>query len=182
MPRIVLVRHGRPTASYGDDHDPGLDDVGREQAEAASEALASIGPQPILVSPLRRTRETAEPLAARWAATPIVDERVGEIRSPGDVLEERVPWLRTVLASSWPDLPDELRSWREDVLRALRELAEDTVVVTHFVAINVVVGAATADASVVCSTPDFCSRTVVDVQPHHFRLLELGAQAATAVR
>lgn len=182
MPRIVLVRHGRPVAGYGDDHDPGLDDAGRAQAEAASEALASIGPQPILVSPLRRTRETAAPLAQRWAATPVVDERVGEVRSPSDVLEERVPWLRTVLASSWPDLPDELRVWREDVLAALRELQEDTVVVTHFVAINVVVGAATADARVVSSTPDYCSRTIVDVEPHHFRLVELGAQAATTVR
>ena len=182
MPRLVLVRHGRPTASYGDDHDPGLDDVGRAQAEAASEALASIGPQPILVSPLRRTRETASPLARRWAATPVVDERVGEVRSPSDVLADRMAWLRTVLASSWPDLPDELRAWRDEVLVVLRELQEDTVVVTHFVAINVVVGAATADARVVCSTPDYCSRTIVDVEPHHFRLVELGAQAATVVQ
>lgn len=182
MPRVVLVRHGHPAAGYGAHHDPGLDDVGRAQAEAASEALASIGPQPIVVSPLRRTRETAAPLAERWAATPVVDERVGEVRSPSDALDERVPWLRAVLASSWPDLPGDLRAWREDVLAALRELREDAVVVTHFVAINVVVGAATADRRVVCSTPDFCSRTIVEVEPHHFRLLELGAQAATAVR
>lgn len=182
MPRLVLVRHGRPVAGYGDDHDPGLDDVGRAQAEAASEALASIGPQPILVSPLRRTRETAVPLAQRWAATPVVDERVGEVRSASDALDDRMAWLRTVLASSWPDLPDELRTWREGVLVALRELREDAVVVTHFVAINVVVGAATADARVVCSTPDYCSRTIVDVEPHYFRLVELGAQAATSVR
>ena len=135
-------------------------------------------------SPLTRLSfaQKLDLLDTLWADLTRNEEKFESPTWHGDVLEERVPWLRTVLASSWPDLPDELRAWREDVLRALRELAEDTVVVTHFVAINVVVGAATADARVVSSTPDYCSRTIVDVEPHHFRLVELGAQAATTVR
>ncbi len=65
MPRITMVRHGQAAAGFSDDLDPGLSALGREQADAAAAALAPIGPQPIIASPLRRCRETAAPLAAR---------------------------------------------------------------------------------------------------------------------
>ena len=79
MPRITLVRHGQAAAGWGDDLDPGLSPVGRSQAEATADALASIGPQPIVCSPLRRCRETSAPLAARWAVESVIDAGVGEI-------------------------------------------------------------------------------------------------------
>ena len=41
MPTIVMVRHGRAAAGFGSHRDPGLDDVGRAQAEATAEELAS---------------------------------------------------------------------------------------------------------------------------------------------
>ena len=51
-----------------------------------------------------------------------------------------------------------------------------TVVVTHFVAINVAVGAATGDDRLVCFRPDNCSRTVLDNDGGRLRLVELGAE------
>ena len=39
MARLYLVRHGKATGSWDTDPDPGLDDVGREQAEAMATAL-----------------------------------------------------------------------------------------------------------------------------------------------
>ena len=53
--------------------------------------------------------------------------------------------------------------FRARVLGAIRALRADTVVVTHFLAINAVVGAATADDRVVCFTPTHCSRTIVEL-------------------
>ena len=50
--------------------DPGLDALGHSQAEAVAQKLASLGPLPILSSPLRRTRETAAPLAKLWNVEP----------------------------------------------------------------------------------------------------------------
>ena len=66
--RLYLVRHGRAPAGWDDDPDPPLDDVGRAQAEQLADELAARVPggAPIVSSPLRRCRETAAPLAARW--------------------------------------------------------------------------------------------------------------------
>ena len=40
MPRLTLVRHGRAAAGWGDDLDPGLDDLGRAQAESVAKLHA----------------------------------------------------------------------------------------------------------------------------------------------
>ena len=178
MSRLFLVRHGRAAAGWGDDPDPGLDDIGRAQAEAMAEALAPLGPMPIVVSPLRRTRETAAVLERRWSRTALVDPGVGEIESPTADLAEREEWLRAVMQGSWSEAP-ELATWRQRVIDTLADLRADTVVVTHFVAINVAVGHATNNDRVVCFVPDNCSRTVLDVDGVDFVVVQLGEQAAT---
>ena len=90
MSRLVLVRHGRAAGAWDTERDPGLDAVGREQAEA--------------------------------------------------------------------------------------------VVVTHFICINVAVGAATGDDRVMSFSPANCSRTTLEVEGGRLRLVELGEQARTVVR
>ena len=79
MPIVHLVRHGRAAAGFEGHLDPGLDAVGRSQAEAAAVALAQEfkTPVPIYTSPLARARETAAPLAERWGVTPIIEPRGG---------------------------------------------------------------------------------------------------------
>ena len=184
MPRITMVRHGQAAAGWGDDLDPGLSDVGLAQARAAADALASIGPQPIVASPLRRCRETAAPLAAVWNVEPAIDASVGEIVSPADQsgLEARSAWLRQAMGGTWSTLGAEHDAWRQSVLHSVRSLECDTVVHSHFIAINVVVGAATGDDRVVCFAPDNCSWTVVDVEDGGMSIVELGRQATTEVR
>lgn len=145
-------------------------------------ALGPLGPQPMLVSPLRRTRETAAALEARWETVAGVEPRVGEVPSPTDELAARTAWLRTVLAATWPDVSSELHEWRDRLLDVVRTIDTDSVVVTHYVAINAIVGAATGDDRLICCAPDYCSRTVVDVDGSGLTLVELGAQAATRVR
>jgi broad specificity phosphatase PhoE len=176
--RLRLVRHGRAAAGWGDDPDPGLDDVGRAQADAMAAALAPLGPLPVVVSPLRRTRETAAALERRWGVVATVHPGVGEIESPSTDLTEREAWLRTVMQGSWSDAPD-LDRWRRSVIDAFASITTDSVVVTHFVAINVVVGHAIADDRVVCFVPDNCSQTVIDVDGDRFTAVELGNQVAT---
>src|SRR5690606_26344914 len=127
------------------DPDPGLDEVGVAQAAAATERLRPVGPLPILCSPLRRTRQTAAPLAAAWGVEPVVEARVGELPSPTDDLFERGAWLQQALGGSWADLDPPSRDYRDRYLGTLLDLAEDTVVVTHFVGINATLGAAWGD-------------------------------------
>jgi broad specificity phosphatase PhoE len=178
LTRLYLVRHGRAAAGWGADLDPGLDDVGRAQAEAMADALAPSGPLPIVVSPLRRTRETAAVLEARWGIAASVDPSVGEIESPSADLAERELWLRELMQGTWWAAPD-LGWWRRRVIDALAAIATDTVVVTHFVAINVAVGHASGDDRVVCFVPDNCSRTVLDADGDRLTVVELGEQVAS---
>jgi probable phosphoglycerate mutase len=86
---IVLVRHGEtiafdPGAPFPllDGHgDPELRPEGREQAAKVAERLATAGRiHAIYVTSLRRTSETAAPLAARLGLEPIVETRLREVR------------------------------------------------------------------------------------------------------
>ena len=178
----MLVRHGRPDAGWGTDPDPGLAPVGHEQARAVADVLAPLGPLPVVVSPLRRTQETAAPLLARWSVEPVVETGVGELTAPPDSRPDHATWLRTLMAGLGADHAAIMDPFRARVLGAIRALRTDTVVVTHFLAINAVVGAATGDDRVVCFAPAHCSRTVVDLDAERWRVVELGASGDPGAR
>jgi broad specificity phosphatase PhoE len=155
MAIIHLVRHGEAASGWDGDLDPGLSDLGRRQAEEVASTLGGRHPVPIVSSPLRRTRETAAALAARWSAEVALDPGVGEIVAPMEAsgLDARSAWLRQAMGGLWSELGPEHHAWREMVLERLRIMSVDTVVFTHFVAINVAVGAATGDDRVVVFAP-----------------------------
>ncbi|MEP6658976.1 MAG: histidine phosphatase family protein [Acidimicrobiales bacterium] len=181
--RLRLVRHGRAAAGWDNHRDPGLDDVGQAQAEAVTLELAPLGPLPIVCSPMRRTRETAEPLATAWRVEPVVDAAVGEIPAPAGVeMGERVVWLRRAVEGSWSDLGQRHESWRSNVVDRLLALTADTVIVSHFVAINAAIGAAVDDDRVVVARLDNCSVTVIDIVDGALRLVEIGREADTLIR
>lgn len=180
--RLILVRHGQPDGTWGNDPDPGLDARGHEQAGATADALVSLGPLPIVVSPLRRTLETAAPLAAQWDVTPTVDARVGELKAPPDPRPDHATWLRTLVTGLGADAPEVMGPFRDRVLAAIRAITTDTVVVTHFLAINAIVGAANGDDRVMSFRPGHCSRTVIESSAGVLRVVELGESAGGAPR
>lgn len=180
--RLYLVRHGRATAGFAEAYDPGLDDLGQGQALALAQELAPLGPLPILTSPLKRARETATPLEELWQVTAQVEPRVAEIPSPTENLQERTTWLHQALQGRWSDLSPFHQTWRDALVAFLCTRNASTVVTTHFVAINVAVGAATGDDRMVCFEPDHCSCTVFDVVEGNLRLVSLGRQRATQIR
>jgi broad specificity phosphatase PhoE len=181
--RLVLVRHGRATAGWDTDPDPGIDELGRAQAIEVADALAPLGPWPIVTSPLRRCQETAAPLAERWGVTPVVEPAVAEIPSPEGVpMGERVAWLRAAMLARWTDLGPRYTGWRDAGVAALAALPTDTVVVSHFVFINAAIGAALGDDRVLIASLDNCSRTTFDVVDGRLVLVEVGHEADTLIR
>ena len=185
MARLFLVRHGRAAASWDADHDPGLDDLGRRQAEeAAAELVGRLGDDvlPILSSPLRRCRETAAPLESRWSREAVIEPGCGEVESPTTDLAERGAWLGELMRATWDGRPSELLAWRRRVVDTLLALDEDAVVFTHFIAINVAVGEATDDPRVVSFAPDNCSITELVNDGGRLEVVSLGRQASTQVR
>jgi broad specificity phosphatase PhoE len=142
---LYLVRHGK--AEAGVEHpDPGLDAVGKAQAERAAEALRAVGAVRLVSSPLRRARETASPIASSLGLTPIIRQEVAEVFDPAMPVDARRGALIPLLSGKWSEQSPALQKWRENVLAALVELGEEkTIVVSHFVAICAAIGAATED-------------------------------------
>lgn len=189
MPRLFLVRHARPSAGWGQDPDPGIDSTGVEQARiAASELAALLSPTPILSSPMRRCRETSAPLEQLWQQGAKVFAPVAEIPSPPLDNAARREWLNRGMLGTWGELqaaspagsPDYL-AWRGQLLDSLQSLDTDTVIYTHYIAINAVVAAAKAVDHVVFFRPDHASITVIETGRGGFELLSLGREAETGV-
>ncbi len=84
---MLLVRHGESAAEVRgkpfplrDGHgDPELHEHGRRQAELLADRLEHEGVDAIYVTTLRRTHETAAPLARRLGLTPIVEPDLREV-------------------------------------------------------------------------------------------------------
>jgi len=181
MAKLYLIRHGNAAGTWADSLDPGLSDLGHEQAAKIAERFANELPLQMVSSPMRRAQETAVPLAQAWDREPTIEIGVSEIPSPTDDMEERSLWLRAMMPGHWGDQGPDVQSWRANVVRALTDLPQDTVIFTHFIAINAAVGAATGSDKVMVFRPDNCSVTVLRSVADELQLLELGGEGETRV-
>lgn len=187
MTRVHMVRHGRAAAGWDVDPDPPLDELGRRQALGVAGKLSSRGPLHVMSSPLLRCQQTAFPLATAWKREVEIESRVGEIPSPGGyALEDRVTWLREVMAGTWTEAAaksgERYATYRRSIADCIAGLTADTVVFSHFVAINAVIGAATDDDRVLIASLDNCSVTTFDVHEGTISLVEVGGEADTLIR
>jgi broad specificity phosphatase PhoE len=152
---IYLIRHGLALAG-AEDLDPGLAPLGHEQAEAAARALRDVRALRLVVSPLRRTRETAAPIARALGLEAESRDEVAEVFDPAMPPEERRQMIGPFMAGKWADQPAHLQAWRRRAVDAVLELAleaeshtRDLVVVSHYIAIGAVIGEAMGDDRVV---------------------------------
>lgn len=189
MPRLYLVRHAKPATSWGEDPDPGLGPTGLGQAQATAEELArSLSRLPIYSSPMRRCRETAQPLEQIWFCDAEPMPSVAEIPSPPIAPSARRDWLIASMRGTWQQLhanaPEgsiDYLQWRREIVDSLLAIQHDCVIYTHFIAINAAVGAAQKSDDVVCVRPDHASVTVMSNDHGRLRLIELGREADTLV-
>ncbi len=183
MTRLYLVRHGRASAGWNTDPDPGLDRIGEQQAQDVAARLRPLGPLHIESSPLLRCQETAAPLASSWKRAVSIEPRIAEIPSPeGVAMADRVEWLREAMRGTWSDLGVRYTGFRDGVAAALRSRTGDTVLFSHFIAINAAIGAALGDDRLVIRSLDNCSVTVIDVIDGQLHLVEGGHEADTLIR
>ncbi len=183
MSVVYLVRHGRAAAGWDKATDPGLDEIGRSQADAVAARLAPLGPLAVVSSPMNRCIETAAPLAGIWQTEARIEPAVAEIPSPdGVAMAERVEWLRAAMRGTWAELGCRYTDFRDGVVALVTAQPRDTVVFSHFVAINAVIGAVTDDDRLVIRSLDNCSVTVIDVTDGRLHLVEGGHEADTLIR
>lgn len=183
MARVFLIRHGRPSQVWGaTGSDPGLSEIGHAQAEAAASALREVGQLGVVSSPMRRCLETTAPYT-RWRhVQPLIEPRVSEIVATGGVedravwLQERFPWRDRSKQRSWSTLEPRLHAWRDEMLGFVRAISGDTAVFTHFIAINVIAGAALSVEHTIVCTPDHASIAELEMHDGELRFVRHGAE------
>lgn len=181
--RIYLVRHGEAAASWGQSADPGLSELGQEQAVVASKALklALDGQTPTLLSsPLLRAQETALPLSQTLGLGVAIEERIREVPSPVP-LSERQNWLREFMRGRWAEQHGDLHRWRDQTLAAVMECPPSTVMFSHFLVINALVGLCQQREETLVFYPANASITVFTREAGKLELETLGAEMESVV-
>ena len=142
MVNLYFVRHGEASSSWDKSTDPGLSELGVQQAEQAAQTLADqIDAARLVSSPLARAQETAIPLSAKWGTSVQIEPMIAEIPSDGIPFAERRAWLSGLMDSNWSGQAQPLLDWRAGILEILQSQTEDTIFFTHFMVLNVIVGA-----------------------------------------
>jgi broad specificity phosphatase PhoE len=189
MGRIYLIRHGKPSSTWGEnaDPDPGLDPAGQDQARRVAETLLALPegqrPAKVISSPLRRCRETAMPTAQALGVEIEIDPLVGEIPTPTALSSaERGPWLRTAFAGRWSEIKGDLdyEDWRRAVARAVGS-RDNAAIFSHYVAINAVISHLEGLDEVLAFRPDHASISVFELNDARLTLVERGPEAVTGV-
>ena len=130
---LILIRHGLPVTVMHEDGraaDPPLTEAGHAQARAAARWLASDAIDRIYSSPMRRARETAEPLSRTLGIDVELEPRVAEFDRDAEhyiPLEE----LKRIDYEAWRDFmkrgyPEglDLAAFQAEVIGALDEIIE----------------------------------------------------------
>ncbi|MGD9794673.1 MAG: hypothetical protein AB7V43_14445, partial [Acidimicrobiia bacterium] len=95
-------------------------------------------------------------------------------------------------AGTWREVGQRYTDYRDQVAAYVASLRTDTVVVSHYIAINAVIGKVIGDDRVVIASLDNCSVTVLDITVldvagardgrTRVDVIEIGSQADTLFR
>ena len=137
--QIHLVRHGEvfnpQRVLYGRLPGYGLSDLGRRMAQAAADELVARDrvARALVVSPLQRTQQSAEPIAAAFGLDEVLDDRVIEptnrfegtrMRGPGGALRDIRNW--PLLVNPWePSWGEPFRAVADRMLAAIMDAWND---------------------------------------------------------
>lgn len=182
MSVIYLIRHGEAAASWNQDRDPGLSELGREQALHVKAHFADHAGATLFSSPLRRARETAAPLSDHWGVEIGIRTEFSEIPAPSEFgLEQRLQWLLALRNKGWNSADAELLGWRSRIVAALEELPDQAIVFTHFMVMNMVVGQVLGKDDFVCYQPANGSILTLERAEGRFHVIDRGRESETKV-
>lgn len=187
MPRLFLIRHAEPAASWGGaDIDPGLTEKGHWQAQETARALLEFGDLALVSSPMLRCRQTAAAYAALRGREAVIEQRVSEVVAPAGVMD-RPAWLRANFPwddgaprRGWSDVDPVLRAWRDAAIGAMREIPRDAAVYSHFIAINAIVSAAMESDETIVFRPGHASITELAHDGGKLSVVRLGADMTSS--
>ena len=180
---IILIRHGEAASSWSDDPDPGLSNLGKNQAEALKENLESLKSKnfQLISSPKKRAIETAQPTSLDWKSEIKIDDTFSEIPASYIKLERRMEWLKSIMKMDITLLPKDVKKWRSRIIGSLISIKSNSIIFSHFMVINVVVGYIKNHPILLSMYPDNGSLTKIKVSNGKISLIEIGDEKNTKI-
>jgi broad specificity phosphatase PhoE len=166
MAQIFLVRHGRP-ARHADGFDPGLSEQGILHSKTVAAFLETRKISAIYASPLKRARQTAEPLMSATGVELVFLDGLAEADRDNnyvfaeDTMTDPAEWAKfqnDPIAYLGGDHAAFVRTVR-DAFQVIRDAnhTNNVVVFTHAFPINIVLADALGLDGVLNFIPHYCS-------------------------
>lgn len=183
---LWLIRHALPLRIDGGDGpaDPALAPDGLEQAKRLAAWWAPLGADAVYTSPMRRARETAEPLARALGLEPTVVDDLREYDAHEstyvpleDLRADPDLWAATVEAWLSPEAEARRQEFREEVVRAVDGVVsgahQRAVVVCHGGVINAYLSRVLSLPGTMFFEPAYTGVSRVLAGPSHRQLVSL---------
>jgi len=195
MIKIYLVRHGEASEGWTS-QDPPLSELGKSQAKSLMTFVDSIFDKNstnntnVISSPLTRCKETASLALEKKYLEISINNNFRELPSPTLDLKKRVDWLRRILPLTWPELLKDKETmesgvnftqWKENIMNNIHSLKKDTIIFTHFVVINAVIGEILKSDKIINFQPSNCSITEISKINSKLKIVKLGKSLESRV-
>lgn len=181
---IYLIRHGEAAQAWDKAPDPKLSELGQQQAkQLADDYLLTLSTDFQLVSsPLQRAQETAIPFQKNLNLSPIINPNFAEVPSPGIALVDRRNWLKGLFTKKVTELEPPQLDWRNNIISGIQSLEKNTLIFSHFMTINAVVGWIRGNEKLVSYYPNYCSITKIEKVGNEFFIRSLGKELTTIIQ
>ena len=179
---IILVRHGEASVAWSAHPDPGLSELGSEQAaEAGKSLIDKISSYSLLSSPKKRAIETMEMMIKEKRCSFQLDSRFIEIPSDNINVDAKRDWLIKIFTTQIKELPEAVKEWRNNLIGWLNEVEGNVIVTTHFMVINTLVSYIVSNNKISYFHPDYASRTEIFLANGEMTKLVLGDDKKTVI-
>ena len=180
---LLFVRHGQASASWENHLDPGLSEIGKDQAKnlTSNKKLPNLSNYDFLSSPKLRAIETSKPLAEKYKKEVVIDESFIEIPSSNIELKKKQEWLKNIIEMKKKDLPMFIQQWQKNIFLNISNIKKDTIIFTHFMVINSVVSDFVKADSIMHFFPDYTSITKVVLENGYIKDCKIGGNQKTDI-
>ena len=180
---LLLVRHGEAAESWGNHPDPGLSKLGIKQSSSLinNAMLKSLDSYNFVSSPKSRAKMTAEPLIKKFNKELIINNAFSEIPSDDINNSQKRAWLTEVMNIEIRDLPDSVLNWRDSIIENSLNVSYNTIVFTHFMVINALVGSLLKKNALMFFYPNYVSITKITFENKEVKSISLGDEKKTII-
>ena len=139
---------------------------------------------------MNRCKETASLALEKKYLEIAINDNFRELPSPTVDLKKRVNWLRRILPLTWSELLKDKETkdsgvnfiqWKKNIMNNIYSINKNTIIFTHFVVINSIIGEILKSDKIVNFQPSNCSITEIRKINDRLKLVKLGKSLESTV-